>query len=50
MEAKMKYGLVVYKETDNIGDDILSYSARRFLPSLDYIIDREGLDTFVRCV
>lgn len=43
----MKYGLIVFKETGNLGDDILSYSARRFLPSLDYIIDREELDTFV---
>lgn len=42
----MKYGLVVYKETDNVGDDILTYSAKRFLPHIDYIIDRENLDTF----
>ena len=38
----MKYGLVVYKDTDNIGDDILSYAAMRFLPRIDYIIDRIG--------
>ena len=42
----MKYGLVVYLKTDNIGDDILSYAASRFLPSIDYIIDRENLDLF----
>ena len=42
----MKYGLVVYKDTDNIGDDILSYAAMRFLPRIDYIIDREQLDVF----
>ena len=43
----MKYGLIVYLETDNIGDDILSYAAMRFLPRIDYIIDRENLDIFV---
>ena len=42
----MKYGLVIYKDTDNIGDDILSYAASRFLPQIDYIIDREQLDIF----
>lgn len=42
----MKYGLVIYKDTDNIGDDILSYAASRFLPHVDYIIDREQLDIF----
>lgn len=42
----MKYGLVVYKHTDNIGDDILSYAGSRFLPQIDYIIDREQLDVF----
>ena len=42
----MKYGVVVYKNTDNIGDDIQSYAAKCFLPSVDYVIDREGLDTF----
>lgn len=42
----MKYGLVVYKDTDNIGDDILSYAAAQFLPQIDYIIDREQLDIF----
>lgn len=43
----MKYGLIVYFDTDNIGDDILSYSASRFLPSVDYVIDREHMDTFL---
>lgn len=42
----MKYGLVIYKDTDNIGDDILSYAASCFLPQIDYIIDREQLDIF----
>lgn len=43
----MKYGLIVYFNTDNIGDDILSYAAEQFLPRVDYIIDRENLDIFV---
>jgi hypothetical protein len=42
----MKYGLVIYKETSNIGDDIQSYAAMRFLPRIDYLIDRERLDLF----
>ena len=42
----MKYGVVVCKNTDNIGDDVQSYAAKCFLPSVDYVIDREGLDTF----
>lgn len=42
----MKYGLLVYKETDNIGDDIQAYAAEKFLPQIDYFIDRESLNTF----
>ena len=42
----MEYGLLVFKETDNIGDDIQSYAAERFLPKIDYYIDREHLNTF----
>ena len=42
----MKYGVIVYKETDNIGDDILSYAEERYLPQIDYVLDRENLDTF----
>lgn len=43
----MKYGLILYKETDNLGDDIQSYAAMQFLPRVDYVIDREALDEFV---
>lgn len=43
----MKYGVIIYKDTDNIGDDILSYAGMQFLPHVDYVIDREALDTFV---
>ena len=43
----MKYGLIYYRDTDNLGDDILSYAGRRFLPKVDYYIDRESMDVFV---
>ena len=43
----MKYGLVVYQKTENLGDDILSFAEERFLPQIDYIIDRENMDTFI---
>ena len=43
----MKYGLIYYKDTDNLGDDILSYAGKRFLPRVDYYIDRENMDTFL---
>lgn len=42
----MKYGLLYYKDTNNIGDDIQSYAASRFLPTIDYLVDRENLETF----
>lgn len=42
----MKYGVVVYKESRNIGDDIQSYAAARLLPHVDYYIEREHLDVF----
>lgn len=43
----MKYGLLYYKDTDNIGDDIQTYAASRFLPRIDYMIDRENLEGFI---
>lgn len=43
----MKYGLLMYKDTDNIGDDIQSYAASQFLPHVDYILDRENMMNFV---
>ena len=42
----MKYGLIVNLRTQNIGDDIQCYAMERFLPHLDYLIDREHLDSF----
>ena len=43
----MKYGLMYYKATDNIGDDIQTYVAIKYLPKIDYYIDREALSCFV---
>ena len=43
----MKYGLMYYKATDNIGDDIQTYAAIKYLPHIDYYIDRESLSIFV---
>lgn len=43
----MKYGMIVFKETRNIGDDIQSYAAKRFLPKIDYYIEREELTEFI---
>ncbi len=42
----MKYGLLVYLETENIGDDVQSYAAERFLPKVDYIVDRDDVTSF----
>ena len=43
----MKYGLIYYNNTHNLGDDILSYAGKQFLPQVDYYIDREHLDVFI---
>lgn len=43
----MKYGIIVFKDTENIGDDIQSYAASKLLPHVDYFIEREHIDTFV---
>lgn len=42
----MKYGVIVFEKTENIGDDIQSFSAAQLLPSVDYYIEREQLDVF----
>lgn len=42
----MKFGVVYYKDTDNVGDDIQTYAAVKNLPSVDYYLDREALNTF----
>lgn len=43
----MKYGMIYYHNTDNLGDDILSYAGKQFFPQVDYYIDRESLDVFM---
>ena len=43
----MKYGVLLNKSNINIGDDIQAYATARFLPSVDYFIDREHIDEFV---
>lgn len=43
----MKFGLLIEKDTRNIGDDIQSYATQRFLPRVDYFIDRNHMDEFV---
>lgn len=43
----MKYGLLYYKDTDNIGDDIQTFAQERFIPHVDYLIDRENLESFI---
>jgi hypothetical protein len=42
----MKYGIVMHTETANLGDDVQTYAATKLLPQVDYIIDREHLDSF----
>lgn len=42
----MKFGILMHKNTQNIGDDIQSFAAANLLPSVDYFLDRETLDDF----
>lgn len=42
----MKFGVVLHKTTTNIGDDIQSYAAAKLLPAVDYVIERENVDSF----
>lgn len=42
----MEYGIIFWENTDNLGDDIQTYAASKFLPKIDYYIDREKMDTF----
>lgn len=42
----MKYGVIVCRETENIGDDIQSYAAACLLPEVNYYIEREHMDVF----
>lgn len=42
----MKFGLISYNHTTNLGNEIQSIAARRFLPKIDYYIDHEKLHKF----
>lgn len=42
----MKYGVVFWQDTDNIGDHIQTYAACSLIPQVDYIIDRERMNFF----
>lgn len=42
----MKLGCLYYADSDNIGDDIQTYAQWKFLPRVDYWIDRESLNLF----
>ena len=43
----MKYGIIVFNETINIGDDIQSYAALKRMPKVDYYIEREKMNEFI---
>jgi hypothetical protein len=42
----MKYALLVYNNSGNLGDEIQSIAARRFLPRVDLTINRDRLNEF----
>ncbi len=42
----MKYGVLYNKANVNMGDDIQAFATARFLPHVDYFIDRERMDQF----
>lgn len=42
----MKFGVLYHRSNMNIGDDIQAYAASRYLPSIDYFIDREHINDF----
>lgn len=44
VERKPLFGLLVYSDTDNLGDEIQSIATKRFLPNVDYQFDRDAID------
>ena len=42
---KAKYGVIKYSSI-NIGDEVQSVAAMRFLPQIDYYVQRERIDQF----
>ncbi len=43
----MKYGVISFKNTRNLGDDIQTYATLKYLPKVDYVIEREELNLFI---
>lgn len=46
MVKPIKYALLKYVYTNNIGDEIQSISAKRFLPRVDCYINRDNINEF----
>lgn len=42
----MKFGVILHKTTMNLGDDIQTYAAAKLLPRVDYLVNREYIDSF----
>lgn len=42
----MKFGLMKYSYTTNLGNEVQSIAARQFLPKIDFYIDHEELNLF----
>lgn len=42
----MKYGLMCYNHLENVGNEVQSIAARRFLPQIDYYVDFNNLSEF----
>lgn len=42
----MKFGLLTYRDSHNLGDEIQSIAAQQFLPRIDFTVDREELSSF----
>ena len=36
----------MHKTTMNLGDDIQAYASAQFLPQIDYMVQRENIDSF----
>lgn len=43
----MKYGIIWFEKSENLGDDIQAYAASKYLPRIDYFVEREHLDDFI---
>ena len=43
----MKYGIIYNSQIKDLGEDILTYSVMKQMPKIDYIIEKNNLNTFV---